>query len=63
MLIGKIIQICIARSSLLHILYSFYREVLKGYFTYKRIKQKTDGAKIFLRIIRGRGMSTYHLHI
>ena len=47
MLIGKIMQICIARSSLLHILYSFYGEVLKGYFTYKRLKQKTDGAGVF----------------
>jgi len=55
MLIGKIIQICIARSSLLHILYSFYGEVLKGYFTYKRLKQKTDGAKIFLQYYQGTG--------
>lgn len=55
MLIEKIIQICIARSSLLHILYSFYGEVLKGYFTYKRLKQKTDGAKIFLQYYQGTG--------
>ena len=54
-LIGKIIQICTSRCTILHILYTFYREVIMGYHTYRRIKRKTDGAKIFLQYYQGTG--------
>lgn len=49
------IRTLISRCSLLHILYSFYGEVRKGYLTYKKLKQKTEGAKIFLQYYQGTG--------
>lgn len=54
-LIKKIIQLCIVRCTVLHILYAFYSEVIKGYYTYRNIKRKTSGAKIFLQYYQGTG--------
>lgn len=54
-LIRKRLTACIYRCSVLHILYTFYSEVIKGYNTYKRLKLGTDGAGIFLQYYPGTG--------
>lgn len=54
-MIGRIVQLCISRISLLHFWFSFFEEVLRGYYTYRKIKHKTNGAKIFLQYYQGTG--------
>lgn len=54
-MLKKILKASVSRCALLHILYTFCREMIRGYCTYKQIECGTGGAKIFLQYYQGTG--------